>query len=99
MVYESNVNMIDSVEATDSHTLVVKTKNPYPLLLRRLSGVAIVSKSNVEGSTTEDFASGKVAIGTGPYKFVGNSEMASKLYCFLKASQSLIPAILANAYH
>ena len=67
--YESNVNMIDSVEATDSHTLIVKTKNPYPLLLRRLSGVAIVSKSNVEGSTTEDFASGKVAIGTGPYKF------------------------------
>ena len=42
--YESNVNMIDSVEATDSHTLIVKTKNPYPLLLRRLSGVAIVSK-------------------------------------------------------
>ena len=67
--YESNVSMIESVEATDSHTLVVKTKNPYPLLLRRLSGVAIVSKSNVEGSTTEDFASGKVAIGTGPYKF------------------------------
>ena len=67
--YESNVSMIDSVEAPDSHTIIVKTKNPYPLLLRRLSGVAIVSKQNVEGSTTEDFASGKVAVGTGPYMF------------------------------
>ncbi len=67
--YESNVSMIDSVEATDSHTIIVKTKNPYPLLLRRLSGVAIVSKQNVEGSSTEDFASGKVAVGTGPYMF------------------------------
>ena len=67
--YESNVSMIDSVEAPDSHTIIVKTKNPYPLLLRRLSGVAIVSKQNVEGSTTEDFASGKIAVGTGPYMF------------------------------
>jgi peptide/nickel transport system substrate-binding protein len=40
------------------------------LLLRRISGVAIVSKKLVENATTADFTSGKVAAGTGPYKFV-----------------------------
>ena len=67
--YESNTNMIDTVEAVDNHTIIIKTKKPYPLLLRRLSGVAIVSKNNVDGASTGDFISGKIAIGTGPYKF------------------------------
>ena len=34
-----------------------------------------------------------------PYKFVGIRDIASKFFCILKASQSLIPAILAIAYH
>ncbi|MEQ8898965.1 MAG: ABC transporter substrate-binding protein [Roseovarius sp.] len=67
--YESNTNMIDTIEAKDPMTVVIKTKDPYPLLLRRISGVSIVSSEVVEGGTTADFTSGKIAIGTGPYKF------------------------------
>ena len=67
--YVSNTNMIDTITAPDPHTLVIKTKDPYPLLLRRISGVSIVSSEAVEGGTTADFSSGKIAIGTGPYKF------------------------------
>lgn len=67
--YESNTNMIDTITATDPYNIVVKTKDPYPLLLRRISGVPIVSAEAVEGGTTADFTSGKIAIGTGPYKF------------------------------
>ncbi len=32
--------------------------------------VFIVKKAAAEGKTSEDFNSGKAAIGTGPYKFV-----------------------------
>lgn len=67
--YEPNTRMIESISSPDDHTLIIKTKNPYPLLLRRISGIAIVSEKVSRESVTEDFASGKVAIGTGPYKF------------------------------
>ena len=67
--YESNTNMIETITATGPYTLVIKTKNPYPLLLRRISGVSIVSAEAVEGGTTADFTSGQIAVGTGPYKF------------------------------
>ena len=67
--YESNTDMIESIEAPDPHTLIIRTKTPYPLLLRRISAVAIVSAEVVEGKTTADFTSGEIAIGTGPYVF------------------------------
>lgn len=67
--YVSNTNMIDTITAPDPHTIVIKTQSPYPLLLRRISGVSIVSSEAVEGGSTADFSSGKIAIGTGPYKF------------------------------
>ncbi|MCY4462334.1 MAG: ABC transporter substrate-binding protein [Albidovulum sp.] len=67
--YVSNTNMIDTITATDPYSIVIKTKDPYPLLLRRISGVSIVSSEAVEGGTTADFSSGKIAVGTGPYKF------------------------------
>lgn len=67
--YESNTNMIDTIEAKDPMTIVIRTKDPYPLLLRRISGVSIVSSEAAEDGTTADFTSGKIAVGTGPYKF------------------------------
>ena len=68
--YVMNIQMIDDVIIKDSYTLIIKTNEPYPLLPRRLAGVSIVSKEVVGDATTADFTSGKVAIGTGPYKFV-----------------------------
>jgi peptide/nickel transport system substrate-binding protein len=68
--YETNVRMISDITIKDPYTLIIKTKEPYPLLPNRLSSVSLVSKRLVQDATTADFTSGKVAIGTGPYKFV-----------------------------
>jgi peptide/nickel transport system substrate-binding protein len=68
--YVMNVREIADVIIKDPYTIIIKTTAPHPLLTRRLMGVHIVSKRLVQNATTEDFTSGKVAIGTGPYKFV-----------------------------
>ena len=61
---------IDSVEIIDPLTVHIKTKTVAPLTPVDLSNVAIISKKNGEGATTEDYNTGKAMIGTGPYKFV-----------------------------
>ena len=53
----------------DDYTVHVKTEKPYPLMANDLSVVKIISKKHGENATTEDYNSGKAAIGTGPYKF------------------------------
>jgi peptide/nickel transport system substrate-binding protein len=50
--------------------LVFKTAAPHVLLPSDLASVMIVSKVNGEKATTEDYNSGKAAIGTGPYKLL-----------------------------
>ncbi len=60
---------IVDVKATDPHTLVFKTATPHVLLPSDLASVSIVSKLHGEKAATEDYNSGKAAIGTGPYKF------------------------------
>jgi peptide/nickel transport system substrate-binding protein len=57
-------------EIVDDHTLRLKTKGPYPLLLPDLSNIAIVSKKATQGLLTEDFRTGKGVVGTGPYQLV-----------------------------
>ena len=47
----------------------VPTATPYPLMPSDMTQVAIVSKAAAK-ATTEDFNSGRAAIGTGPYKLV-----------------------------
>ena len=54
----------------DPYTIVFKTAAPHVLLPSDLGSVYIVPKAIAEKATTEDFNSGKAAIGTGPYKFV-----------------------------
>jgi peptide/nickel transport system substrate-binding protein len=61
---------IVDVKVVDPYTIVFKTATPHVLLPSDMAAVAIVSKKNGEGATTEDYNSGKAAIGTGPYKFV-----------------------------
>lgn len=53
----------------DDYTVHIKTEKPYPLMPNDLSTFVIVSKKHGEGATTQDYNSGKAAIGTGPYKF------------------------------
>jgi peptide/nickel transport system substrate-binding protein len=61
---------IVDTKVVDPHTIVFKTASPHVLLPSDLSAVLIVSKLHGEKATTEDYNSGKAAIGTGPYKFV-----------------------------
>jgi peptide/nickel transport system substrate-binding protein len=53
----------------DPYTVVFRTAAPHVLLPSDLGSVYIVPKAIAEKATTEDFNSGKAAIGTGPYKF------------------------------
>jgi peptide/nickel transport system substrate-binding protein len=54
----------------DPHTIRLKTASPYPLMPNDMGTIMIVSSRAAKGATTEDFNSGKAAIGTGPFKFV-----------------------------
>jgi peptide/nickel transport system substrate-binding protein len=64
------VKPIIDVKIVDPHTLIFKTATPHVLLPSDLASVLIISKLHGEKATTEDYNSGKAAIGTGPYKFV-----------------------------
>src|SRR5204863_6125148 len=58
-----------------------KTAAPHVLLPSDLAAVYIVPKAVAEKATTEDFNSGKAAIGTGPYKlaeFIPNQRIVLK---------------------
>ena len=59
---------VESYEAPDDYTVVVKTKGAYPVLLNDLSYIYILKKENIEGKTEEEIAD--VVVGTGRYKFV-----------------------------
>ena len=60
---------IVDVKVVDPHTLIFKTESPHVLLPSDVAAVYIVSKRHGEKAATEDYNSGKAAIGTGPYKF------------------------------
>ena len=59
-----------TIKKIDDHTVHISTERPYPLMPNDLSTFSIISKKYGEGATTEDYNSGKAAIGTGAYKFV-----------------------------
>ena len=65
-----SVALVEKVEIVDDHTIRVHTKVPAPLILDLIGGVYIVSHTAAKDVTTEDFNTGKAAIGTGAYKFV-----------------------------
>ncbi len=58
-----------TVEKLDSHTILIRTAAPAPLTPVDLSTFGIVSAKYSE-ATTQDYNTGKVAFGTGPYRFV-----------------------------
>lgn len=57
-----------TVEKIDDSTIRISTPAPHPLMPNDMSSLLIVSKKHGEGASTEDYNSGKAAIGTGPYK-------------------------------
>ncbi|HYZ32644.1 MAG TPA: ABC transporter substrate-binding protein [Crenalkalicoccus sp.] len=61
---------IRAVEIVDKLTIRLRTDSPYPLMPMGLSNIRILDKETHEGATTEDFNSGKTAIGTGPWRAV-----------------------------
>jgi len=60
---------IREVQIVDPLTVRIITDSPTPLLPRNLAQVFIVSH-RIGNASVEDFASGRAAIGTGPYRFV-----------------------------
>ena len=72
---------IVDVKVVDPHTMVFKTASPHVLLPSDLASVMIISKLHGEKAATEDYNSGKAAIGTGPYKlaeYVPNQRVVLK---------------------
>ncbi len=68
--FTDQVANIESVEKVDDYTIRINTTSPAPAMIENVGRVFIVNKETTEGATSEDFTSGKVAFGTGPYKFV-----------------------------
>jgi len=60
---------IEKMTVVDPYTIRFKTVTPYPLMPSDMTQVTIISKAAAK-ATTDDFNSGKAAIGTGPYKLV-----------------------------
>ncbi len=57
-------------EIVDPYTIRFKYAVPYPLAPNDLSTIYIVSKKVATGASTEDFNSGKAAIGSGRFKLI-----------------------------
>jgi len=67
--FTAYTKQIQKIDVVDPYTIRFKTAAPYPLMPTDMTQVAIVSRQFANAST-EDFNSGKAAIGTGPYKVV-----------------------------
>ena len=59
------------MEILDNLTIKFTTKEPDPNFMDNIGTIYIVSKKHTQGAASSDFNSGKAAIGTGPYKYVG----------------------------
>ncbi|MBV9249728.1 MAG: ABC transporter substrate-binding protein [Acetobacteraceae bacterium] len=61
---------VKATEIVDPHTIRMKTGGVFPLLPVYMAQVFVLNRASAEGMATEDFNSGKAAIGTGPFRFV-----------------------------
>ena len=68
--FSAYTKAIVAKEIVDPYTIRFRYASPYPLAPNDLSTIYIVSKKVATGASTEDFNSGKAAIGSGRYKFV-----------------------------
>jgi len=65
--FTAYTKQIQKIEVVDPYTIRFKTAQPYPLMPSDMTQIAIINKQFANAST-DDFNSGKAAIGTGPYK-------------------------------
>jgi len=63
---------IRAIEIVDPHTIRLRTEGPYPLMPLDMTSIRILDKETHAGAATEDFNSGRVAVGTGPYRMVSH---------------------------
>ena len=68
--FSAYTKAIVAKEIVDPYTIRFKYAAPYPLAPNDLSTIYIVSKKAAANATTEDFNSGKAAIGSGRYRLV-----------------------------
>ena len=59
---------IRAVEIVDTLTIRMRTEGPYPLLPLDMTHIRVLDKETHTGAATEDFNSGRAAVGTGPYR-------------------------------
>jgi peptide/nickel transport system substrate-binding protein len=68
--YTGAIRTIKEVKATDPSTVIVVTEKPEPTVLYGVAQIQIVPLKLATSATTDDFNTGRAAIGAGPYKFV-----------------------------
>lgn len=70
-LFTSAVRSISAVEVVDPETILLRTREPNPLMRFDMAGPVILSR-RIHGPNpqTADFNSGKLMIGTGPYRHV-----------------------------
>jgi peptide/nickel transport system substrate-binding protein len=68
--FRSYLRTVDSVQASDPATVLVKTKGIDPALPDNIGLIAVLPKSIGKDASEESFESGQSAIGSGPYRYV-----------------------------
>lgn len=68
--YTAALRSVVATEAPDPYTVIFRTDRPNPILPSQFTIMSIVSHKAAAGALPADFASGKAAIGTGPYRLV-----------------------------
>jgi peptide/nickel transport system substrate-binding protein len=71
--YTGLIRPVTRVEVVDPRVIRLFTSTPSPLLPVYLSQVMMLGRKLHEGATTADFNSGRVAVGTGPFRVVSYS--------------------------
>jgi peptide/nickel transport system substrate-binding protein len=67
--FTAYTKQIKEIVVVDPLTIRFRTATPYPLMPSDMTQVVIVARSAAK-ATTDEFNSGKAAIGTGPYRLV-----------------------------
>lgn len=68
--FAQTLRMVAEVHVVDGTTLRLRTRAPHPLLPHDLARVMVLDRETHDGATNEAFGTGRVAFGTGPYRFV-----------------------------
>jgi len=68
--YTSYILGVTEVRKVDDYTVDLVTAEHHPMLPNQIAKLHIISKHAAENASTDDFNSGKAAIGTGPYRLV-----------------------------